>query len=165
MSDSEASESQHYTLDESAGPGNTESIEKTNTQINKNIRTLAEAIQALHSDISELKRKAKVDPSELTGQSSEKQACALGNAPESSSQSKGQDWEPSCVSPTPGTSTDNVNKVEATARILTDLWRNPTMNTAKSILQYIAIWQTHIAICIAICCALLFQLTCSILGH
>ena len=113
MSDSEAAESQHDMVDESAGPGNTESIGKTNPQINKNIRTLAEAIQALRSDVSELKRKANVDPSTLTGQSAEKRARALENAPESSPQSKGQDRERSCVSPIPGTSTDNLNTVES----------------------------------------------------
>ena len=36
MSDSEASESQHYTLDESAGAGNTESTEKNK---HKSIKT------------------------------------------------------------------------------------------------------------------------------
>lgn len=66
MSLSEAAESQHNTLNNFAGLGNTKSIDKTgNTQMNKNIRTLAESIQALRSDVMELKKKA--DSSELAG--------------------------------------------------------------------------------------------------
>lgn len=68
MSDLEGAESQHDTLNDSTGPGNRKSIDKTNkTPINKYIRTLAEAIQAPCREVSKLKRKAEVDLSESAG--------------------------------------------------------------------------------------------------